>query len=503
MAAHPLLGAPVVDHVPEVETSTANDVLDGVLRPRVGGSAVNALALEILRDLPRRLGDDVPPDASDDLGLGFHDLQVPWFDDGAFRVADGPVAEGIVADVSARIERPAGHVLAPEQGAVGARLGCGVRLLDDAELVGGGERPAERTPVRPGWMGYWAERVPMPLSLGVPLMTRASLTVLVLCGFAAGCAAAPPTQPQATARALVFPTASASVPSPTSIQAAATMASPTGTPAPTATPAPTPAPTPVPLGKAESALAAVLPSALASSCAHVGIVPDSGVTAALTCARSGVTVNLQANGPEGVSGDAADWTDTCTETVGGAAFTGTDAVAQDEFAVGDRQWGTVDGCTDTGLWAWYTARLSGTVTLANGSWKDARAWWLKVKPVGRPGTPYGWGLAPLVPGQSLAKLKAIALKPLYKTLLRKVEAYQDQLVHFTGRVAFLDSGNAYVDVTPIGYGLYRDTVMLSTGGVKGRIIADDFIDFVGFVDGTTDFLTGDIPQIDVIAYSAR
>jgi hypothetical protein len=50
---------------------------------------------------------------------------------------------------------------------------------------------------------------------------------------------------------------------------------------------------------------------------------------------------------------------------------------------------------------------------------------------------------------------------------------------------------------------YSSLAWLSIAEVKGRIIANDVIDFVGFVDGTTDFVTGEIPEIDVIAYSVR
>jgi hypothetical protein len=256
-----------------------------------------------------------------------------------------------------------------------------------------------------------------------------------------------------------------------------------------------PPPTVRPLRPEEAKLAQYLPAALARSCMSTPVERFDALEA-VTCSVRDVTVELY-SAPEDGSYLVATgyWLEDCN------------SAGPESLGVGGTLVGDVDGCEGSpSRLMWFVPDLDvlGIVSLDGGTLAEASDWFVKNRPFGdQDGPVYGTGESPVLPSRSFAQLAGSAARPDYTKMLRSIETYEGRLVRFRGRVSIVDGDDVYVDVTPIGYGLYEDTIILDSSNVPGRIISDDIIDFVGFVTGTEDYFLGDVPGVDIVAYVIR
>lgn len=172
-----------------------------------------------------------------------------------------------------------------------------------------------------------------------------------------------------------------------------------------------------------------------------------------------------------------------------------------DYGIGSIYGGVIGGCRDEG-WLLYHVEVGnviGRVDMASGKFADAVAWFRKNRPVGgRAGELFSAAAGESLPALKFTALWNLAKSVPYQTLRRSTEKYQGHLVRYRGRVAFEVDAFSYVDVTKVSGSYWKDTVVTITDAVEG-----DVIDFVGWVNGTHDYLTGAVPYINLIDQRLR
>jgi hypothetical protein len=183
------------------------------------------------------------------------------------------------------------------------------------------------------------------------------------------------------------------------------------------------------------------------------------------------------------------------------------------FGVGGWRLGYAIHCQDRGFFAWSARGVVGRIEGQASVESLTRDWFIEHRPIPAEFDGPFFGIGEefsstdeefVFPRVSFKRIAPSAKTLKYTTLLRNSEDYQDRLVRYKGMVAFIDGGrDIYVDVTPIGSGFYKDTLLLRRSGVDGTLIPGDVIEFVGVMDGAYDSVIGFIPDLVLVAYVLR